>query len=114
MDYRKLGAAIIFIGIIIAGVGGVRYMQNQPLPLPEIRSATDMLRRGAEHSLVQLENTLRAGRQREALKVVGAGGFIVVIGCVILFAAKPPDDNEKDEPDERYTFDAEAKRRIGS
>ena len=99
MDYRKLGAAVIVIGVMIILVGGVRYIQNRPRPLPPVRSLYDMPNRG----WTELANLERAGRQRAAQNVIGGGVLVMVIGGVILFAARPSEsdqaqENEEDDP----------------
>lgn len=100
MDYRKFATFIIGIGIAIVLVGGVRYVQYRPLPLPPVRQGLYQFGR-TDRVDTELTNMERARLRAAVRRNIGVGVLVIVIGGGIFWAAKPSEEEQvKDDPDD--------------
>ena len=95
MDFKKFGIFILILGILVLSYGGIQWVSNQPKNFNSAESKPSIF--GGRDDLgnylnVQNTNLVRAGKRKDAIKAMIAGGIIVFVGIGMLFSAKKKDE----------------------
>lgn len=86
MDWRKLGAYIIGVGLAVGLYGVMMILANQDVTYKNTGNAMTDLMRSSE---TQLGNLLKAGARAQGIKIMFWGIAIAVGGGIIRACAKP-------------------------
>jgi hypothetical protein len=90
MDFRKFGAFVLLIGLLIAAYGGIQIATNQPVKAKQSEGGglTGVLNDMGNAITSMAENTSREHRRSVAVKVIFAGGIIGLLGLGLRVSAK--------------------------
>ncbi len=91
MDFKRLAAFIIILGILIVGGGGIMFAANQPKRFNPAESKPGIF--GGRDDMgnmlnVQTTNLERAGKRKDAIAIMVVGGVVFFVGIGISASAK--------------------------
>jgi len=92
MDFRRFGAFVLVIGLLIAAYGVVQIATNQPIKAK--RSEGGGLAEAFNEMGTAIgslaENVDRQHARKTAVKIIFAGGVLALLGVGMKMSARPP------------------------
>lgn len=87
MDFQKLGKVIWILGIVVLLYGGFQAVSNEPEKVNYINFDNPLSQGGRERASqreqAEEENVRRYGKQDDAVKILIAGGIVVIAGLLM-------------------------------
>ncbi len=92
MDFRRFGAFVIIIGLVIAAYGVVQIATNQPVKAKRSEGGgiAEAFNEMGTAITSLAENADREHTRKTAVKIIFAGGVVALVGVGMKVSAKPP------------------------
>jgi hypothetical protein len=98
MDYAKLSKFILILGVVLACIGGFKFLSNLPSASSQAPSSSGNNIAGMVAQANQMEKDMetqalnqdKSIRRSEASKVIGAGVIIIFVAVAIMLSARKP------------------------